>query len=188
MTRTEKLLQVKNIPYLLECFDTSKMNEGRLFWNERPRSHFKSDHAQRAFNSRHAGNEAGRKPRGHYYRTVVVKDPDTQQTVYVNMHRLIWLLEHGEAPPPTIDHRNRITTDNRPKNLRSVTQKQNRRNSIGHAESLSEAYIVATDRGTFVATFRHPDTHEWTREFDSKFLALTFVNYLSWLFETDDAV
>lgn len=43
-------------------------------------------------------------------------------------HRLAWLYEHGEFPKGSLDHINHVKTDNRIKNLRIATQKENIRN------------------------------------------------------------
>jgi len=43
-------------------------------------------------------------------------------------HRLIWFIVHGEWPPQTIDHVNRIRDDNRLSNLRLATYSQNNAN------------------------------------------------------------
>ncbi len=43
-------------------------------------------------------------------------------------HRLAWFYVHGEWPDGLIDHRNRVRTDNRIKNLRVVSQSQNQWN------------------------------------------------------------
>jgi hypothetical protein len=43
-------------------------------------------------------------------------------------HRLIWLYAHGKWPNGSLDHINRIKTDNRLENLKLVTQKQNSEN------------------------------------------------------------
>ena len=44
-------------------------------------------------------------------------------------HRLAWLYIHGEFPKDQIDHINRARDDNRIKNIRSVNQSINMRNS-----------------------------------------------------------
>lgn len=46
------------------------------------------------------------------------------------VHRLIWLLAHGQAPPQLIDHVNGDRSDNRLANLRPATYAQNKQNSV----------------------------------------------------------
>ncbi|MDW4548258.1 HNH endonuclease signature motif containing protein [Defluviimonas sp. D31] len=181
MTKTKQLLTVENIPYLLECFDTSRIDDGVLIWKKRPLGHFKSETAWRSYNSRVAGTHAGRKARGHLYQTLAVKDPNTKQTVYVNKHRLIWLLKHNEVPPPIIDHKNRITIDNRPSNLRAATDAENRRNSIKSKASPGKGEIVKSENGKFLARFIPEGGTGFEIETDHYILAYSFVNYLSYL-------
>ena len=48
------------------------------------------------------------------------------------VHRICWALQHGCDPfPYQIDHLNRNRADNRARNLRRVTQAQNRANCTG---------------------------------------------------------
>lgn len=44
------------------------------------------------------------------------------------LHRLIWMMQHGEWPDGEIDHINRIRTDNRISNLRICTNAENKQN------------------------------------------------------------
>ena len=43
-------------------------------------------------------------------------------------HRLAWLYEHGEFPKGGLDHINHVKTDNRIKNLRIASQRENMKN------------------------------------------------------------
>jgi hypothetical protein len=53
------------------------------------------------------------------------------EKLHFRVHRIAWKMYYGEDPPEglEIDHINRIRTDNRIKNLRAVTGKENRKNS-----------------------------------------------------------
>lgn len=188
MTKTENLLHPKNLDYLFACFDVSRLDEGVLIWKERPRHHFKDATAWKAFNTRLAGKEAGARLRGHSYATLAIKDPETKATVYVNKHRLIWLLKHCETPPPIIDHRNRLTFDNRPSNLRAVTEEQNRANSISHSGCMCSGTVTQTERGTYQMYFESLGADPWQLEFDSKIVALSILNYLSYLYDTREEI
>jgi putative component of toxin-antitoxin plasmid stabilization module len=62
-------------------------------------------------------------------------------------HRLAWLFQYGEQPPPQIDHINRERLDNRVSNLRSASSSLNGHNRTGvkgvrrHKDSGWQAYI-----------------------------------------------
>lgn len=43
-------------------------------------------------------------------------------------HRLAWFMHYGKQPPPIIDHKNRIKSDNRIENLRAATDSENKCN------------------------------------------------------------
>ena len=45
------------------------------------------------------------------------------------LHRLVWFWVHGVWPPYDVDHRNRMRTDNRIKNLRCATRAENNHNA-----------------------------------------------------------
>lgn len=184
MTKNQRLLTIENIPYLLECFDISRIDEGVLIWKERPLRHFKNEAAWKSYNTRVKGTEAGKKPRGNNYCTVTMTDPNTKETVYINKHRLIWLLKYNELPPATIDHRNRVTIDNRPSNLRSVTETENRRNSIAHNQCKGSGEIIPLDDGRYKVIFKHPEMTDTILTLDNHFLAFTALNYLSYLSES----
>jgi hypothetical protein len=47
---------------------------------------------------------------------------------HYRLHRVIWLWMYGTFPENTIDHINRVKSDNRISNLRDVTQKENCQN------------------------------------------------------------
>jgi hypothetical protein len=45
-------------------------------------------------------------------------------------HRVAWLFEYGEWPVGQLDHRNRVKSDNRIRNLREATHYQNHANRV----------------------------------------------------------
>ena len=62
-------------------------------------------------------------------------------------HCLAWLYMTGEWPVDEVDHKNRITSDNRWDNLRAATRKQQHRNKGTWARSgLKGAYQAKTGR------------------------------------------
>jgi len=52
-------------------------------------------------------------------------------------HRLAWLYVNGEFPPDQIDHINHVRNDNRIKNLRTVSCKENQKNKLMHKNNTS---------------------------------------------------
>lgn len=185
MTKPSKLLQPIHLDFLLACFDTRDIDKGRLYWKERPTHHFKTTVSQTRWNKTHAGKIPGRWDHGH--RQIGITHP-VLGSVLVLEHRLIWLLKHGEAPPPVIDHRNRIPFDNRPSNLRALTQAQNLANCIRSAGSNSSGTLSQTESGTFRVHFVPSEADPWSLEFDTKFAATTALNYLSWLYDTREEI
>ena len=69
--------------------------------------------------NQHPGTKTGCLANGYYKLRVDGK-------LYL-LHRIVWLYVYGELPE-FIDHINRISTDNRLVNLRSVTKTQNQQN------------------------------------------------------------
>ena len=185
MTKPSQLLRPENLDFLLACFDTKDINKGRLYWKQRPPHHFKSPDRQTSWNKQFAGKITGRWVQGH--RQIAITHPVLGQ-VLVLEHRLIWLLVHGEAPPPIIDHRNRIPFDNRPKNLRAATPGENLLNSIRSTGSNSRGAVSQTPSGTFHLLFEPFGESPWNLEFDSELAAVSAMNYLSWLYDTREQI
>jgi hypothetical protein len=52
-------------------------------------------------------------------------------------HRLAWLYTHGAWPHKLLDHRNRVTGDNRIDNLREATGSQNKANQLTNTNNTS---------------------------------------------------
>lgn len=95
---------------------------GRLFWRERPRSMFKSEHLWRLWNFRFAGKEAFTALRRGYPAGGILG------RVYC-AHRVAWLLFYGVWPTHEIDHIDGDKTNNRIANLRDVPKSVNLRNA-----------------------------------------------------------
>jgi hypothetical protein len=101
--------------------------DGKLFWNVRPESDFKSDRDCRSWNTRFALKEAGShlSSNGNHRWIIGINGK-----LYQRAH-LIWLLNKGSSPPAGIllDHKNRNSLDDKISNLRLATPSQNGSNS-----------------------------------------------------------
>jgi hypothetical protein len=92
---------------------------GKLYWLERPRSLFRTDHSHRGWNTRWAGKEAftASNPKGYRQADVL--------GFHTCAHRVAWAVHFGEWPTDTIDHINGVTNDNRIANLRVCSASEN---------------------------------------------------------------
>lgn len=98
---------------------------GIFTWNEQ-RQHIK------------AGSVAGTRKKSGYVEIRI-------DGISYQAHRLAWLYVHGELPKSCIDHRNMIKHDNRFRNLRQATHRENLRNRGVRKDSASGSkgvYIV----------------------------------------------
>jgi hypothetical protein len=95
---------------------------GNLFWRTRDRRWFTSERGWKMWNSRYAGKRA--------FTAKIHGGDHLQGTVlylHCYAHQVIWLWMTGEWPEE-IDHKNRIGTDNRWKNLKKSTRLENLHN------------------------------------------------------------
>lgn len=100
---------------------------GKLFWLPRPKSMFSASpkYLHRVcslWNGNFANKEAFTALSEDGYRIGAVLG------IGVLGHRVVWALHCGEWPTERLDHRNGDPSDNRPQNLREVTQSENCRN------------------------------------------------------------
>lgn len=105
---------------------------GLFWWKPKP----PTSRANRAWNTRHAGQIAGTRLTVGYGSIIIDRKP-----YYV--HRLAWIYMTGEWPTETIDHRNGWRLDNAFNNLRTATYSQNNVNrSSRRTTALKGAYRV----------------------------------------------
>ncbi len=135
---------------------------GVLTWKERPIESCKSKSAWMSVNARFAGKPAGAFHRG-YLRMII-------GGVSYYLHRVIWLLVHGEWPE-TVDHIDGDKLNNRLVNLRSVSQRENMKNcrrsvrntsgitgvSFRSADQTWIAYITQDGKRVHLGTFSAMD-------------------------------
>ena len=113
-------------PELLRKLLRYEPETGKLFWMERGVSLFNdgvqtAEHTCARWNSRLAGRPAFSKSSHGYLRCSIF-----YRRYYA--HRIIWAMVTSEWPSAQIDHINHDRLDNRIKNLRAVTNKENGKN------------------------------------------------------------
>lgn len=144
-----------DVAFLRQCF-TYKKHTGILRWRRRPRSHFVDERSWKIWNTKHAGSQT------QAARSFPIGG------IHMKAHRIIWKMVTGEEPPPIIDHKNRVDTDNRWNNLREATQSQNRCNSLGrknhkHPKGVSpfrdkwQAHICFNGKREYLGLFATPE-------------------------------
>jgi hypothetical protein len=113
---------VKPLPprkFLQRCFDYDPLT-GVLKWKKRPRAHFKSVMAMRAWNTRYAGSVAGT------HNTSGALGVGVSPYGVLLSHRMIVVLMGVPLDiTQEVDHKNRKRDDNRWENLRVCTDQQN---------------------------------------------------------------
>lgn len=110
------------VEFVRQCL---RYEDGKLFWLQRPMEHFANRRDWHTWNSKLAGREAGslsrRKNAGDRWALGL-------HGWRILRYRLIWAILNGEWPVE-IDHKNRISTDDRIENLRLADQSQNLANA-----------------------------------------------------------
>lgn len=107
-----------SVKYLMQCFRYAP-NTGRLSWNARPQSHFKTWAAYCMWNARWPGTDALAHVNSKGYKT------GNLDGRYCAAHRVIWKIMTGREPPRVIDHIDQNPSNNRWKNLRAATKGEN---------------------------------------------------------------
>lgn len=157
-------MRALDLPFLLEL----DVPSGKLFWKERPFFMFPNAQTASNWNAEHAGKEAftAKSSDGYLRGSILSKK--------VMGHRVVWAMLYGSWPAMQLDHINGVRDDNRPANLREVSNLENSRNS-----SISDRNSSGT-RGVYFDKRR------------SKWIAQIGVNYktvhLGSFDDLDDAV
>lgn len=130
--------------YLSECF---YYEDGILFWNVRPLSHFKDLRSYNSWNARFSKKIAGNIGCGGYYVVCVNKQ------TYFN-HRIIWKLFNETDPIEQIDHIDGNVKNNKICNLREASKFQNKHNRRISKNNTSgyKGVIYNKNRNTYIAT------------------------------------
>jgi hypothetical protein len=141
------------IKYLHECL-TYDADTGDLRWKPQISKARSARYAGKVKNARYAGKLAGT-PGTHGYLIICVTYEGKPHLL--KAHRVAFAMTHGRWPGK-LDHRNRITSDNRIVNLREVTHAQNMQNMEGCGfKPYSNGYrarIVVNGREKHLGCFR----------------------------------
>lgn len=134
----KEILIRKTLPDAAVLHEMFLYDGEKLWWKERPLSHFGDARAAKIFNTSHAGKEAGRVDKCGRR---VVKFFSKYQYV----HRVVWAMHNSEVPN-IIDHIDGNTLNNSLGNLRPATHSQNMANSKTRVRMASQTGVP---RGVF---------------------------------------
>lgn len=118
---------------------------GKLFWRPQPAGTFKTPRYDNAWRTRCAGKEAFKHVdrEGYLYGAVRGRT--------FRAHRVAWAIYYGQWPSKSIDHINRICSDNRIENLREATGSQNQWNTRGRVGTSKFKGIYRNPKGRWIA-------------------------------------
>jgi len=144
-------------------------NTGDLYWNYRDKRWFKRRQDYLRWNSRFSGKLAGGSctVNGNYtYKNIKIFGKTYSQ------HRLVWFWIYGEWPEQSVDHVNKISSDNRGSNLRDVPHGVNMRNKRDYKSNTSGIKGVALLRGLWRARINVNGKEKHLGVFTDKFEAI----------------
>ena len=118
---------------------------GKLYWKERPRTFFTTDHAHKAWNAKLANKEAFTyKDYNGYYTGRIFR-------ILLRAHRVIWAMVHGAWPEDHLDHIDHDRGNNRIQNLRIAS----------HGENLKNMTLSKANKTGFCGVFLTKETGKW---------------------------
>lgn len=146
---------IPSLAYLREAFSYDP-NTGKVFWKDRPLSHFSSLRGKKRADN-NIGKEAGTAFKHSHHdsfcglKTCILYNG---KPANVLMHHVAWRLTYGDIPAGlVIDHRNNDPCDNRIENLRLANQSQNAANARNRkrVNGLPRGVHLEKSTGKFIA-------------------------------------
>lgn len=143
------------LSYELACKIFKYHSNGKLTWKMK----YKRNHV--------IGQECGHID-SNGYRTIGVDYKKFRRS------RIVWLLHHGYIPEQSIDHINRVKTDDRIENLRLITPQCNYRNCDNHSHNISGIKGISwdLDRAQWVVQIKIMKKRKFIGRFDNFFEAV----------------
>ena len=133
-----------DISHLNECVRYDESSKTFLRWRERPRNHFKSEIAYKAWGSAFAHKDAGAlqiQPCGTRYWSITINERRYR------LHRIVYALTRGIDPHGMeIDHIDGNGLNNQKENLRIATPSENQHNKKLYKNNKSGKRGVCFDR------------------------------------------
>lgn len=114
--------------------------DGKLYWLDRPRSHFKRDRAKKRWEKNFVGNECGYFHNSGYRRVSITIDGVSR---FCLTHRIVWKIVHGHWPKGQVDHIDHNRHNNKIENLRVVDAGVNSKNQSLSSTNTSGHYGVS---------------------------------------------
>jgi hypothetical protein len=127
-------------PELLRKLLRYEPDTGKLFWLQRGREFFKSDHDFKGWNKRFSNKQAFTADNGQGYRVGSVLGK-----MYFS-HRVIWAMQTGQWPKIEIDHLDQNKSNNVFSNLRLASRSENMANTKSRKRSNSKYLGVCWDK------------------------------------------